>query len=78
MIYRRLFHTRVSFFLQYIVNFAVIISVSFVYRYFYNILIVCVYSLCIEVYRYIFAFTRKKHVTLHHISKLEISRVTGE
>lgn len=66
MIYRRFFHTRVSFFLQYIVNFAVIICVSFVYRYFYNILIVCVYSLCIEVYRYIFAFTRKKFVSLQY------------
>ena len=36
------------------------------YRYFYNILIVCVYSLCIEVYRYIFAFTRKKVVSLQY------------
>ena len=32
MIYRRLFHTRVSFASRYIVNFAVIIRVSFVYR----------------------------------------------
>ena len=66
MIYRRLFNIRGSFSSQYIVNFAVIIRVSFVYRYFYNILILCVYSLCIEVYRYIFAFTRKKVVSLHY------------
>ena len=66
MIYRRLFHTRASFASWYIINFAVIIRVSFVYCYFYNILIVCVYRLCIEVYRYIFCFIRKKVVSLHY------------
>ena len=69
MIYRRLFHTRVSFASRYIVNLMPIIrEVLCIVRVwiFSNSLNVRVSELCTKMYRYIFCFIQKKIVSLHY------------